>query len=158
MVIASPISAADAAKATRLVVPRITDVAMDEHQVVHGRVLNDSSAPIPGAGIEVFQGAKQVGQVMADECGQFQWKCAGGGTYHLLTNGQVTTVRIWTAAAAPPHSVKHVALVPGQVARGQSGTFPYTQVNPWVVAGVVAAAVAIPVVLHNNRTDEGEGS
>ena len=158
-IMTAPLDAvAEGVKGTQVLRERISDVAMDEHQIVRGQILDVVNKPVPNAEIEAFLGAKRVARMTSDARGEFRWKCSSGGTYHLLTNGQVTTVRIWTAAAAPPQSTNQILLVHGQVVRGQSGTFPYTQVNPWVVAGVVAVAVAIPVVLHNNRTDGRDGS
>ena len=50
-------------------------------------------------------------------------------------------------------------MVYGQVARGQQGGLPPAGLlNPWFVAGVVAAAVAVPVLMHQNRVDRGKGS
>jgi hypothetical protein len=37
----------------------------------------------------------------------------------------------------------------------QQGPLGYWLTNPWIVAGLVAAAVAIPVAIHNHQVDNG---
>ena len=102
--------------------------------------------------------ANNQSRVEADEQGKFVCALPRGGVYQLVAGDQLTSIRAWTAQAAPPGCAEQLIVVSGDVLRGQGGRIPYTQVNPWLVAGVVAVAVAIPVVLSNHRSDRGDGS
>jgi hypothetical protein len=138
--------------------PAIVDVALDSRQQLHGQLLSRSGEPVSGARIGLQQRGELLSQTTTDAEGRFQFIVARGGVYELADDGQITHVRLWTAHAAPPNSIRQLVVAQGDVLRGQSGRIPYTQVNPWLVAGVIAVAVAIPVVLANNRSDRGDGS
>ena len=52
---------------------------------------------------------------------------------------------------APPAAQSAALLVSGSdVVRGQNGGLVYWLTNPWVLAGLIAAAIAIPIALNNH--------
>jgi hypothetical protein len=134
------------------------DVALDQQQLLRGHVTTSNGAAAGGTSLSLWQAGKLQQQTQADEQGRFQFTLRRGGNYQLVVGNQLTAIRVWTAEAAPPGCVRQLVVVNGDVLRAQSGKVPYMRVNPWLVAGVVAAAVAIPVVLSNNRSDRGDGS
>ena len=136
----------------------VVDVTLNRQHALQGQVVSAAGEPMRGMTLSILQGGQMLGQVQADGSGRFQFNLPRGGIYQVAVGDQLTSVRVWTAQAAPPGATPELILVHGDVLRAQGGKFPYTQVNPWLVAGVVAAAVAIPVVLSNHRSDRGDGS
>jgi hypothetical protein len=136
----------------------ITDVALDQQMQLSGQVVTPTGEPVPAASLRLSQRDAQPLRADADDAGHFRLRLEQGGVYQLAMGQQVVHLRVWTHAAAPPDCPRQLVLVAGDVVRGQSGKIPCTQINPWLVAGVVAAAVAIPVVLSNHRSDRGDGS
>lgn len=159
MLTAPPLSAAEQASVETRAGRRAIDVALDAKQTFNGRVVTLAGEPVPAAVVSLQQRDKLVARTVADRSGRFHFRVPRGGAFSLLSDGQVTPVRIWTGQAAPPDSRRHLVVVQEKrIVRGQDGTFPYAAINPWVVAGLVAIAVAIPVALHNDRSDRGDGS
>jgi hypothetical protein len=133
-------------------------VALDQEQRLRGQVTTPNGAVAAGARVSLWQGGEQQVQAQTDKEGRFRFLLRRGGIYQLVVGSESTVIRVWTAEAAPPGCAQQVVVVHGDIFRAQSGKVPYMHVNPWLVAGVVAAAVAIPVVLSNNRSDRGDGS
>jgi hypothetical protein len=158
MLIAPPLAADEPPAAATLNGIPIVDVALDARQCLRGQVVAADGVPLSDATLTLRRNGELVQESAADDLGQFQIQVPRGGVYELVAQGESTYLRVWTAKAAPPGCAQQLIVVRGDVLRGQSGRIPYTQVNPWLVAGVVAVAVAIPVVLANNRKDRGDGS
>jgi hypothetical protein len=63
--------------------------------------------------------------------------------------------RVWTVNTAPPVAQPGAMVVAGQdLVRGQASS-PVLRffTNPWVLAGLVGAAIAIPIALSNDDDD-----
>jgi hypothetical protein len=87
--------------------------------------------------------------------------------------GVVRHCRLWAPGSAPPHAQQAVVLVGNEtVVRGQSpscgrcghcrhccgagrGAGPLGRLvrNPWVIAGLIGAAVAIPIATDNDDAE-----
>jgi hypothetical protein len=68
------------------------------------------------------------------------------------------TCRAWTHAAAPPAATDQLTVVDGPpLIRGQQ---PFSAVftNPLFIGLVIAAAIAIPIAVHNAQHDHPSGS
>ncbi len=150
-------AAEDGGARTTPIVP-LVDVALDEADHLSGQVLDREGQPIVNSSVDVAQHGQRFARVMTDERGAFEVRLRRGGVYQLLTADGVTGVRVWTRASAPPSCARRVVIVQGDVQRGQSGRFPPAGLSPWVIAGVVAIAVGIPVAIQNHRSDRGDGS
>ena len=46
----------------------------------------------------------------------------------------------------------------GPIERGQVHPGVSSFANPWVITGIVAAAIIIPIAIHNNRDDRNSAS
>lgn len=134
----------------------IQDVAMDEGNSLRLNVpLTKGTTPQQ---VLLLQSGEIVAKLSPDDVGDCHVRLQRGGIYQVVYNEVTTNIRVWTSSAAPPRTADQLKLVDAIQVRGQQPLPPYTRVNPWVVAGVVAAAVAIPVVIHNNRNDRRNGS
>jgi hypothetical protein len=101
--------------------------------------------------------------------GEFAVGGLKGGVYQVIAGQGSQVVRAWSEGTAPPTAQRQILVVSDpRVAVGQwePGTFGYflqearyTLGNPLVMGGIIAAAVAIPVAIHNaNDDDEANGS
>jgi len=85
-----------------------------------------------------------MARTTTDERGLFVIEGVRGGSYNILVAG-----------TAPPTAREALLVVtPDPVALGQNagGTFWRTVTNPWVSAGLIGAAVAVPIALNNNAS------
>lgn len=93
-----------------------------------------------------------------DAAGQFVLPGVTAGIQRLTAEDAVLNCRIWTHAAAPPAAMDHVTLIADQtIVRGQQ---PFSAIftNPLFIGLVIAAAVAIPIAVHNSQDDRPSGS
>jgi hypothetical protein len=86
-----------------------------------------------------------------------------GATYRVVVAGSVAVLRAWAPGTAPPAAADPALIVVGdQVVRGQCppcrGRRPIGRLlrNPWVIATLVGAAIAIPIATADD--DDGPGS
>ena len=105
--------------------------------------------------------AKTVAFAQTDQAGQFALANMSGGVYELQTPASSGVYRLWAPRTAPPAAEEGVLLVTGDgVQLGQKGycdekspsAFGFLA-NPWVLAGIVAAAIAIPLAVSSNDDD-----
>ncbi len=129
----------------------ITDVALGQGGVLKGQVVSSTGAAQANAQVEFIQNAKQVAATVTDTEGYFAVKGLSGGVYQVVTSGTVKIYRVWAPNTAPPSAHNDILLVAGEnVVRGQA--LPFALSNPWVIGAAVAAAVAIPVAIANNKS------
>lgn len=100
-------------------------------------------------------------KVKTDEHGLFRSELDGGGLYQINTESGATLVRVWTSNAAPPSATDHILILDDSrlLVRGQRPIGDLFRINdPVLVATVTAAAIAIPIAIHNSRDDSKSGS
>ena len=137
----------------------VSDVALAAGGVLRGQVSSPQGRGLSGMHVSVSAGVRDLGSTVTDADGRFEFRGLKGGVLTVTAGQSRTTVRAWTAAAAPPAAKGDVLLVAGQSqVLGQWGGFKKVITNPWVIAGVVAAAVAIPVAIHNSNDDDTPAS
>ncbi len=136
-----------------------SDVALSPDGTLRGQLLSPQGRGLPGVHVAVSTGARDLGSTVTNTEGRFELRGLKGGVLTLTAGQSRTTVRAWTAKAAPPAAKGDVLLVAGQSqALGQWSGFKKVITNPWVIAGIVAAAVAIPVAIHNSNDDDSPAS
>jgi hypothetical protein len=164
-VAAGPIAVAGATPPLWIAVP---DVRLSDRGTLAGQVVDGDGRPLTGISVAVYRSGHAVGSDASRSDGSFAVAGMRGGVHQLVIGGQGYPARLWTAAAAPPAAISRVMLVrdrgtvrgqlePGPVGRGYE-RLKYWLADPLVVAGIVAAAVAIPVVVHNANIDRDSGS
>ncbi|NOZ40691.1 MAG: carboxypeptidase regulatory-like domain-containing protein [Planctomycetes bacterium] len=143
---------------------RAADVALKRGGVLRGQVVNNAGIGIARATVELTSG-RQRWQTETDEQGWFQVAELSGGTYQLRVAGQTQVLRVWSAGTAPPSASQGVLVTPStEIVRGQRVVAPKINqffrvnkrrlANPWILGGVVATAVSIPVAIHNANDDD----
>jgi hypothetical protein len=101
--------------------------------------------------VAVRHGAAPL-QTQTDANGRFQFTGLTGGTYQVATADAALVCRCWTNQAAPPSAQRELLLVAGQdIQRGQYPIGDMLFSAPVLIALVIAAAIAIPIAVHNSQ-------
>lgn len=145
--------------------PLIHDIALAPGGLLVGQVLDESMQPVRGAKIAIQAGGQTAASTVTDADGVFAVAGLRGGVHQVVAGESMENCRLWASGTAPPRAAAHLRFVPGQgnVVRGQwgppSASWKAWATNPWViggVGGVVATAIAVPVVLHNIDDDDSD--
>ena len=150
--------------AATLVVALPVDVTLESNGVLQGYVVDGQGIPAGGVKVQLTSSDGQSVTTLADASGRFGYRGLTGGSYQLETTLGVVQCRVWTAQAAPPRSATTLLVIHDkQWARGQHyappavngmvGRMKRVMTNPFAVAAIIGAAVAIPVAIHNANID-----
>jgi hypothetical protein len=135
------------------------DVALREGGVLVGQVVNQQGVAQANTNVSVRYANHEVVRTTTDENGVFAAKGLRGGQYQLTTDNGVSTCRLWAADTAPPSAKPAALVVAGDnVVRGQGaarGWVNWMKTHPYLTAGVVATAVAVPLAIANDDDDNG---
>jgi hypothetical protein len=135
-----------------------SDVALDDNGFLKGVVVDDAGMPQSDVLVYIVKEGAVAGSSATTTAGEFQLKLNQGGMYTLLVGNRTLSLRCWSLAAAPPHAAGQLMVPLDDVYRGQIHPAACGLGSPWVIAGLVTAAVVIPVALHNNRSDRAASS
>lgn len=136
----------------------IADVAIQASGAIEGQVLNVNGIQKAGAMVKVVSRGQVQAQVETDRNGRFRVDNLRGGIYQFQTDHGVTTARVWSQRTAPPAAAHELLIVEqGEVVRGihhgpgHGGAIMNALSNPWVLAGLVALAIALPLALDDDN-------
>lgn len=150
---------ADVLRAAGPAAVRVRDVALQTAGVLQGQVVDTRGTPQAGAHVAAVRDGQTLGVAETDAAGHFALANMPGGVYELQTASNTDVYRLWAPHTAPPAAQESVLLVNdenialGQHHQGRSSLGWLA--NPWVLAGIVAAAIAIPLALSNRDDDDG---
>ncbi len=147
---------------------RLLDVALSFDGRLTGQVRNRDGEPLRRVEL-ICQGTRGAQQrTLSDSSGCFEFRGLRGGVYFMSTAAGTRAIRLWAPGTAPPAARTALNLMAdADVVRGQNPPGPLLAhcetlkcwfANPLVVSGIVAAAVAIPVAVHNANRDRDSGS
>lgn len=138
---------------------KVDDVASDADGTLRGRCVLPSGMPLPERTLIVYRDGLAVAQVITAKNGSFAVSNLRSGEYTILNGHQQTRCRLWSASSCPPAATKELLLVEddARVVRGQQPFCAMFGQNPIMVGVLVAAAIAIPIAVHNGR-DSPPGS
>jgi hypothetical protein len=132
----------------------VRDVVLGTGGTFRGTVFNAQAHRVPRQVVILVHDGRELARAESNAKGQFGFRGLRGGVYGLSLDGASHVYRVWTAAAAPPHAIPEVALVTGEtVQRGQRPFCELFVSDPIVMGVILAAAIAIPVAVHNARSD-----
>ena len=146
---------ADVARAAGPAIAKVRDVALQSAGVLHGQVVDAQGAPQAQAQVAAVQNGKTLSVAQTDAAGRFTLANMSGGVYELQTASNTDVYRLWAPRTAPPAAQDSVLLVNDQnvvLGQHQQGALGWLA-NPWVLAGIVAAAIAIPLAVANDDDD-----
>ena len=137
----------------------IRDVALDQKQTLRGEVRNVDGQVQPAMDLVLWRESGAVRRTRTDRSGRFAFHQLKGGTYTILTPTSSTTCRVWTAEVAPPQARPAILVLSG--VRSHRGQRPLEEAfvfNPFIMGTIIAAAIAIPIAIHNSGDDLPSGS
>lgn len=136
------------------VVPTIGDISLAEGQTLWGEVIQSDGTPIEGASVRIAQSGRATATVTTSQNGLFAVPGVRPGVYEIATGTTSGVFRVWSAGTAPPVASTSVRLVADAgVVRAQREFGSLIKNNKLVFGGIIAAAIAIPVAVHNSRLD-----
>jgi hypothetical protein len=140
--------------------PLVTDVALGQGGALTGKIVDRQGASQANAEVRVIQQGQVVATAQTDARGEFHVADLRGGVYQIETAQGSGVYRLWATQTAPPSANDGVLVVHDDaVSRSQNGGpggLLGVLANPWVLAAIVAAAIAIPLALDDD--DEAAGS
>jgi hypothetical protein len=131
----------------------IQDISLQDGGVLTGTVLDDQGAPRAQVPVLVSRQGNVVAKTETDANGQFTVQQLNGGVYEVQTAASTGIFRLWAPRTAPPAAQTVAVLAPqAGIVRAQmrGGSALSWLANPWVLAGLVAAAIAIPLALDDD--------
>ena len=131
---------------------RIADVALRDGGTMVGAVYTAEGLPQSGQLVSVQTNGREVARTTTDEHGRFIAQGLKGGVYQLVTAEGMSTYRVWSEGTAPPAAQPAALVVTGDVVRGfgHHGGLGAWLSNPWVLAAIVATAIAVPIALNDD--------
>jgi hypothetical protein len=131
----------------------IRDIALADAGVFRGQVVDAQGQPRAQLPILVARRGEPVAKAQTDQNGRFAVEGLTGGMYEVHTPVSTDIYRVWTNGTAPPSAMTEAMITPDEnLVRGQArgGQALSWLANPWVLAGIVAAAIAIPLALDDD--------
>ena len=139
--------------------PLITDVALGENGTVRGQVVDHQGVPVRGSSVAMVRDGQELAHVASDHQGHFFVTGLQGGVYHVTSAQGGGTFRLWAPGTAPPAARQVITVVGGaDIVRGQAPRGDHFSSDRFILLSLIAAAIAIPVAIYNNRTDSPSGS
>jgi hypothetical protein len=136
----------------------VADVRLAADGTLGGKLVDASGQALGRRKIVLQQEGRALARVETDVQGDFTFRTVRSGVYQMAIDDRAVSCRAWASSVAPPAARERLLIVMGTpVVRGQQ---PIGAVfsNPLFVGGILAAAVAIPVAVHNSQNDEPSGS
>ncbi len=177
---ANPQSAgtAQATKSTG-VAAKIPDVKLNSDGLFVAQLVSTTGQPLSGRQLKISDRSNSLTTATTSPQGRVAVPGLNGGVFKVAYGNQSTILRLWTCNAAPPNAVSDLLLVQNQtVTRGQcdcgdvcsggcdvamnpDGPNPFSGIlgqEPMMIGLLVAAAVAIPIAVHNSQADSDDAS
>lgn len=151
---------------------RTFDVALDADRGLRGQVVDVQGLPVANLPVTMSNAAGQW-QAVTDAEGNYRVPDLRGGAYLVRVGDQLKQMRAWSPGTAPPAANRGLMMVHGnQLIRGQAfcgspvgcgtgvggGGIKDVLSHPLVIGGIIAAAIAIPVAIHNSDDDPAPAS
>lgn len=138
--------------AFRQAAAQIKDVELDAKGSLHGIVTDEQGRPLTRASVKVIHQNGAASETHSDASGRFEIQALKGGLYQLTADRHTEIIRLWSAETGPPASLRSIAVSQGALTvRGQHHVGDVFRSDGFIVAAIIAAAIAIPVVVHNSR-------
>ncbi len=134
------------------------DVKLGIQDALRGSLVDTSGKPASAVSVFLIQNGQIEAAGASNENGQFAVVGVPGGKYQIVAGDRIVNVRCWSSAAAPPHAVASALIQVNDVRRGQVHPGTCMFANPWVIAGVAASAVLIPLGIRSIRDNRDVGN
>lgn len=148
------------------------DVALRPGGLLVGQVVDAQGAVQAEKSVSIQFGDQEVARTTTDQNGVFAAQGLRGGQYQIVTEDGQSLCRLWAENTAPPAADEAAIVVTGQdLVRGQwgggygnpgygggygSAWLNWVRSHPYITAGIVAAAIAVPIAVADD--DDGPRS
>ncbi len=151
---------------------RTSDVALQSGGVLVGQVTSPEGKPLSEVLVQVVANGSEIARGQSDNQGNFRIPGLKGGSVQIVSTNFSQQYRLWAPETAPPVAQPGVLVVSGSdVVRGQCGTgvccgsgvgvgggggggrgglLGVMLDRPLVTAGVIGAAIAIPLAVADD--------
>lgn len=129
----------------------IRDIALQAGGALEGQFVDAQGQPAVGDVVQVKH--VQTGTattVRTDAHGRFRLTNLRGGLYQVTAGTSTMVCRLWREGTSPPVASQLLLVKGDRIERGQR-PFCDALTNPLVIGLVIAAAIAIPIAVHNSR-------
>ncbi|HID77329.1 MAG TPA: carboxypeptidase regulatory-like domain-containing protein [Planctomycetaceae bacterium] len=137
----------------------IADLMLHEGNTLVGQVVDAQGKPLADVPVSLRVAAGELAAGKTNAQGYFAFRGLRSGVYQIAIPAGVAMYRVWAPGTAPPAAQPGAMLVAdGQTVRGQGccqGLFGFLGKHPLLTAGLIAAAIAIPIAI---AADKGPSS
>ncbi|MEX0820347.1 MAG: carboxypeptidase-like regulatory domain-containing protein [Pirellulaceae bacterium] len=131
--------------------PAINDIELLPGGILAGQVVDATGQPRAGQTIIALTPGREAISTRSDDQGRFRLGGLKAGLCHVACGTQTVACRCWSPHTAPPAATKELLLTAGDaVERGQR-PFADLITGPVLIGLIIAAAVAIPIAVHNSK-------
>lgn len=146
--------AAEAVPGSTAAIPTVRDVALGKDGRMTGQLVDAQGQGRANQVVLIQRPGSEPQRFQTDRAGRFTITGLSGGTYHVATADAAAICRCWSVHTAPPAAQRELLLVSGDgIQRGQHPFGEMLFSAPVLIALVIAAAIAIPIAVHNSRDD-----
>jgi hypothetical protein len=130
--------------------PLILDVALHDGGTLVGQVVDAQGIPQANSPVSLRSATHELAAGQTNAQGYFAFSGLNSGVYQVVTSSGAGVYRVWSQSTAPPAAQPGALIVAdGSTVRGH--LLSCLGCHPLIVAGVVVAAIAIPVAVHNQK-------
>lgn len=135
--------------------PVASDVKLWKGGTLLGQVVDAQGQPVATTVVTLRDTKGNAVETRTDPGGYFAFKGVPSDAYTVSGAGAEGTYRAWSESVAPPSAQPGVLMVSGnEVLRAQKSLGSFISQHPILIAGLVAAAIAIPIAIHNADDDD----
>jgi hypothetical protein len=131
----------------------IVDVRTAADGTLGGKLVDQSGKPMVKQSVMLYHAGRMVMRTKTNKQGDFAFRPVRGGVYQVIIDDAGVGCRVWPKNIAPPAAREQLLVVVGApVVRGQQPIGAAFS-SPVFMGAVLAAAIAIPVAVHNAKDD-----
>ncbi len=141
-------------------VPAVADVALHSGGTLQGQVVDAQGKPVAEIPVSIRQVDREIRRTVTDRWGRFRVADLRGGVYRISAGKAGGIYRLWAPGTAPASAGPGALVVSRdqKLVLGQCARVIQFLRNPWVVGGIVAVAIALPIAIRNADRDDGPRS
>jgi hypothetical protein len=129
------------------------DVQLHEDGSIRGQLFSAAGIPVGGVEVQLHSlNRNESLSVRTDEAGRFALVWGRTGAALVVAENGSCPLRIWDRSTAPPAARESLLLISGseEVVRGQRPIGTLFGCQPLMLGVLIAAAVAIPLAIHDS--------
>ncbi len=131
----------------------LKDIELGQGGTIAGQVIDFVGQPMPNQQIVIRQANHEPIIGRSDRTGNFRVSGVSAGVCQVTCGQQAIACRCWAQRTAPPVATQQLLLVIGNVTERGQRPIADLLTGPVLIGLIIAAAVAIPIAIHNAQDD-----